>query len=256
MSSVPPILPQWSSSDDSITEHTPLDEANHLVSFRASMVEFWALVTMAFAFLAAVLTKLSVYTPGGSTLVSTFSHVLVFPAEVFYLVSSALLLWEIRKLLIRLRDRAQYFRPQLSRSATDVHTMHMWPVRNMFGPVQALVETGVTAARGPGWLFWPVGYFTWIVGLIWFLLADGARAHFQALVLLTVSAFCMKLAASLLQRVLKREETYRLIPPGSARGNDDAFWSRGIIDTAPKPETRIVDVPIDDGIDKYYRRED
>lgn len=241
---------------DTINEHTPPEVANAIVRRQAKRAQAWATVAGVTAALAALLTWLSFYTPGGVTMLAAISGLVVGAVELLYLLWAISLLVIIVRLLMKLRDRAVYYRPQLARSATDIHAMHLWPVRNMFGPVQALIETGVPAARGVARLFWPVGYVAWIVGLVWLWLADASLARFQALIVLSVASGCLALSANLLQRLLAPEEARRVVPLGSASSADEAFWSKGIIDVAPKRGPRVVDVPIDDGIDQYYRRED
>lgn len=223
---------------------TPRWAADALVSRRADGTYRWAVAGAIAAGFYSFFSWLGVQTPGQDLLVAALGQFGAWLAAFVGIICLVVMAFSARQVLQTLRDRALYVRPGLSRSAADIQTMHMWPVRNIPGPIIALAESGVSAAMGPGRFVWYATCLLWPVAIGWFVLADIARTHFQAGIVTVLAFAATAMTARLLTLALAPEDLVRAIP--AARGDEEnapAFWSKGLIkapDASVEPE-RIED---------------
>ena len=175
-------------------------------------------------------------------------------------VAAIFMIINVVAVLRLLSERAIAHQPPLSRSATDIHTMHTWPVRNIPGPVVILAESGVVPAMGPGRYIWYLSCLHWPIGLVSFFVADLLKPTQLALMTILLAFVGTAVTAYLLRRILAPEELMRAIPAAdSRRGIEPAFWSKGIIEPAnaknQAEQSARVHLPIDDdAIDSFYRK--
>lgn len=196
----------------------------------------------------------------GSFLAGLGFNMLAFIAKALIVLSVVVVLWKIVQMLRALHRRAQAYQPKLERSAKDVRAMHYWPLRNIPGPVTILAETGVSAALGPGRFIWYVTCTLWPIALVSLIrYTIGVERLFQAAqqssVLLILAFGATAFTARALAQILAPEDTSRAVPVGStARDTEPAFWSKGLIAVEHStPPAKIIDPPIDDVVDDYYR---
>nr|WP_162933202.1 hypothetical protein [Corynebacterium lactis] len=239
----------------SINEATPPWVADALVRRRADGVYRWSVAGGVAAAFYSFFSWLSVQTPGKDLLIATLGQFGAWVAAFIGIIFLVVLGFSVRQVLQTLRDRALYAKPGLSRSAADIHTMHLWPVRNISGPVAALAESGVSAALGPGRFVWYLTCILWPVAIGWFFFADIARTQFQAGIVTVLAFVATAVTARLLALALAPEDHVRAIP--AAHGDEEsapAFWSKGII----KPERPSSGETPFEGtagnfVDDYYR---
>lgn len=217
-------------SDSAITGATPRWKADEIVRKRADSVFRWAMSGAGVFAAFTVFIWMSILSPGQDLVVSLLGEFGAWAFGLCGMVSLTGLGFSVYKTLQVLRDRATYARPLLSRTATDVRTMHMWPVRNITGPVVALAETGVTAVMRPGRFIWYLACVLWPLATGWFIAADVSRTYFQAGIITVLACVTTALTARLLRYVLAPEEVHRNIPVGAGRERTQpGFWSKGFI---------------------------
>lgn len=216
--------------DMTITGATPRWKADEIVRERSDSVFRWAMAAAGVFAAFAVFIWMSILSPGQDLVVSILGELGAWAFGLCGMMSLIGLGFSIHKTFQVLRDRATYARPLLSRTATDVHTMHMWPVRNITGPIVALAETGVAAVMGPGRFIWYLACVLWPLAAGWFIAADVSRTYFQAGIITVLACVSTALTARLLRHVLAPEEVHRRIPVGSGREHiEPGFWSKGFI---------------------------
>ena len=217
-------------SDLTIVGATPRWKADEIVRTRSDSVFRWAMSGAGVFAAFSVFVWMSILSPGQDLVVSLLGELGAWVFGLCGMVSLIGLGFSIYKTLQVLRDRATYARPLLSRTATDVATMHMWPVRNITGPVVALAETGVTAVMGPGRFIWYLTCILWPLAVGWFIAADVSRTYFQAGIITVLACATTAVTARLLRYVLAPEEVHRYIPVGAGRERTQpGFWSKGFI---------------------------
>ncbi|MEJ6020174.1 hypothetical protein [Corynebacterium sp. H113] len=229
------------------------EQLNAPVRFRARAVSNWAVA--GFVMLAFGLVALSLgYTDHTSD---------IFKANIFRVVSTlffaiagvcaavvGVFVWIT---LAALKRRAQYWQPPLNRDFVSISTMHVWPVRNITGPVVALAETGVT---GSARYVWFATCALWPLGLIWAIVGDSALTNFQSGVVLCLAFATTAITARTLALALEPESGRRQVMLGR-QAPQPGFWSRGIIEpaTSAKAELTMVTPPLDDSIEKLFIKE-
>lgn len=229
---MPPRQAQWqnSLSQLTITGATPPAVADEVVRKRADTVYRWAVSGAGLFAIFAVFVWLSVLSPGKDLVVSLLGEAGAWVVGLCGTISVIGLGYSVYKTLQAMRDRATYARPLLSRTATEIHTMHLWPVKNITGPVMALKESGSTAVMGPGRIFWYLSCVLWPVAAGWFIAADVARTYFQAGIITVLAFITTGITARLLNHILAPEEVHRHIPVGTGREKiEPGFWSKGFI---------------------------
>lgn len=241
---------------------------------RALAGRTWAIVTAVLFGLGAFATWGSYQSPGGSPLLSMLlgplSTILYFCGVVASGVLGAYAIATLRALA----DRARQWRPPLARSHKTIGAMHLWPGRNITGPVVILAETGV---RGPGKWAWFASCVSWPIALLSVFWSTSAIGVFQTGVLAAIAAIASALAAASLVRALSPPDPRRLVPGDGASLDDDdldpdgpdaeegaearaaaraaaePFWSRGLITPTRQRKPRDIVPPIDDAITSLYR---
>lgn len=229
---MPPTQAQWQSSLSqlTITGATPPAVADEVVRRRADVVARWASGGAGLFAVFTFFVWLSVLSPGKDLVVSQLGEIGAWVIGLCGMISVIGLGFSVYKLLQVMRDRATYTRPLLSRTATEIHTMHMWPVKNIPGPVMALKESGSTAVMGPGRIFWYLSCVLWPVAVGWLIAADVARTYFQAGIITVLAFATTAITARLLSHILAPEEVHRHIPVGTGREKvEPGFWSKGFI---------------------------
>lgn len=249
-------------------------EPREVVRRRASAARKWAIATAVLFGLGALATWVSYQSLAGSPLLSILfgflSPVLYFAAVVSSSVLGAYAIATLRSLA----ERARRWEPPLARSHKTITAMHLWPGRNVSGPVIILAETGV---RGPGTWAWFASCVLWPLALASVFWSNNAVGVFQTGVLAAIAAIASALAAASLVRALSPPDPRRLVPgdgaslddddldpeePDSEEGADaraaaraaaEPFWSRGLITPTRQPKPRDIVPPIDDAITSLYR---
>lgn len=247
-----------------ITESTPRDIADALVRRRADICYAWSVAGAGLFAVFSVCVWLSILSPGDDLFLAFLGEAAGWIIGLCGMIAVIGLGVSVQQTLQVLRDRALYAQPPLSRTATDIQTMHMWPVRNIVGPVVALAESGVDAVKGPGRLVWYLTCLLWPLALIWFVAADVTRTGFQAGIITTLAFSATAVTARLLRYVLAPEEVHRHIPAGAGREHvEPGFWARGFIPSEaetgqPAGDSSAVDKQLFEGtsgnfVDDYYK---
>lgn len=220
---------------------------------RATGARKWAIATAVLFTGGAAATWASYQAPGGNALLSVVMGPLASLLYFCAVVSGGVLGAYAIATLRALRDRAIAWTPPLARSQREIGAMHLWPVRNIPGPVVILAETGV---RGWGKWAWFANCALWPLALLWVFIGTGGVGMFQTGVLAALAAGSTAAAASSVATALAPPDPRRLIPGGGTHGTagadaaDEPFWSRGLPTGTPGPRPITVDAPIDDGIDE------
>ncbi|MFD5868441.1 hypothetical protein ACFWGD_07500 [Corynebacterium sp. NPDC060344] len=240
----------------------PAPEPGEVVRRRAVASRTWAMVTAVLFGLAALATWGSYQSPGGSPLMSLLlgplSSILYFCAVVASGVLGAYAIATLRALA----ERARRWQPPLARSHKTIGAMHLWPGRNVMGPVVILAETGV---RGHGKWAWFASCALWPAALLSVFPSNSAVGVFQTGVLATLAAVASALTAAALARALAPPDPRRMVPgqgalddaAAAAFADADAaaepFWSRGLIAPQRRAAPTTIVPPIDDAITSLYR---
>lgn len=264
----------------------PKPDPQEVARRRAVAARTWAIVTAVLFGLGAFATWGSYQSPAGSPLLSLLlgpvSSILYFAGVVASGVLGAYAIATLRALA----ERARQWRPPLARSQKTITAMHLWPGRNVAGPVVILAETGV---RGPGMWAWFASCVLWPVALLSVFWSVTATDVFQTGVLATIAAAASAVTAAALARALAPPDPRRMVPgEGDAMAvslDDDAdaddedadpelaaeraaeraerrararaaaepFWSRGLITAHHARTPKTIVPPIDDAITSLYR---
>ncbi|MFC3850655.1 hypothetical protein ACFORJ_10825 [Corynebacterium hansenii] len=235
----------------------PPPDPREVVCRRAVAGRRWAIVTAAFFGLGAFATWGSFQSPGGSPLLSFLLGPLAVMLYFFAVVSSAVLGAYVISTLRALADRARRWQPPLARSHRTIGAMHLWPGRNVAGPVVILAETGV---RGIGQWAWFATCALWPLALVSVVWSDSALGVFRTGVLATIAAVATAVTAASLARALSPPDPRRMVPGAEATvddiddpdGTEQPFWSRGLITTRRPNAPKTVVPPIDDSITSLY----
>lgn len=220
---------------------------------RATAARKWAVAAAALFAAGAAATWASYQAPGGNALLSIIMGPLGTLLYVCAVVAGGVLGAYVISTLRALRDRAIAWTPPLARSPREIGAMHLWPVRNIPGPVVILAETGI---RGWGKWAWFATCALWPIALLWVFIGTGGVGMFQTGILAALAAGATAVAASSVAVALAPPDPRRLIPGGGAPGasgadgEDVPFWSRGLITEPGDTRPKTVDAPIDDGIDE------
>lgn len=213
-----------------ITAATPRGLADEIVRRRANACYRWSVVGAGLFALFSVFVWMSILSPGQDLLVSVLGEAGAWLIGLCGMIAVIGLGISVYRTFQVLRDRAMYAQPLLSRTATDIRTMHMWPVRNINGSLVALAETGAAAVRGPGRFVWYLTCVLWPLAAGWFIAADVSRTYFQAGIITVLAFSATAVTARLLNYVLAPEEVHRHIPVGTGREQlEPGFWAKGFI---------------------------
>lgn len=260
----------------------PKPEPQEVARRRAAAARAWAVATAGLFGLGTFATWGSYQSPAGSAvpslLLGPVSSLLFVAAVVAAGVLGAYGIATLRALA----ERARQWRPPLARSPKTITAMHLWPGRNITGPVVILAETGV---RGPGKWAWFVSCVLWPLTLVSAFLSTTALDVFRSGVLATIAAIASAAAVGALARALAPPDPRRLVPGAddalAAALDDDAdaddedvdpevaaeraerrararaaaepFWSRGLITAQRSRTPKTITPPIDDAITSLYR---
>lgn len=241
----------------------PAPEPREVVRRRASAARKWAIATAVLFGLGALATWVSYQSLAGSPLLSILfgflSPVLYFAAVVSSGVLGAYAVATLRSLA----ERARRWEPPLARSHKTITAMHLWPGRNVSGPVVILAETGV---RGPGMWAWFASCVLWPLALASVFWSNNAVGVFQTGVLAAIAAVTSAVTAASLTRAMSPPDPRRMVPGaegdgdgGAGTGSDpdsdvdsEPFWSRGLVTPHRDRSPKTVIPPIDDAITSLY----
>lgn len=233
----------------------PRPVPDEVVRRRAGGVRNWGVVAAILFALGALAEWGSYQSPGGSALMSMLftplSDLMYFTGVVAGGVLGAYVIAAMRALA----ERARRWRPPLARSQKAITAMHLWPVRNITGPVVILAETGV---RGPGTWVWFAACAMWPLTLASVFISSTAIDVFRTGLLAALAAALTAITGAMLARAMSPPDPRRLVPgagataAGDGAHDDRPFWSRGLVTPPRETGPKTIVPPIDDAITSLY----